>query len=132
MGDLAPLVKTDKGWAASGAAIFDLKSNKLRPDGWTSADAAGLPIFAATVRYYEIRRGMVEHAMRSTVKNTRRAYVYPATHFASKKTDENLPRMGERYRLRADFDTTGFSPHTKAVLKGLQKYGMFMADNGGD
>src|SRR5206468_6381092 len=96
--------KTDAGWTAAQASIFDLKSNRLRPDGWTSTDAAGLPIFPAVIRYDELERGMVEHAMRFTVKNTRRAYVYPATHFASNKKDENLPRMGERYRLRADFD----------------------------
>ena len=70
--------------------------------------------------------------MRFTVRNTRRAYVYPATHFASRKTDPNLPRMGERFRLRADFDLAGFSPHAQAILKGLKKYGMFVADNGGD
>ncbi len=124
--------KTDAGWQAAQSSTFDLKSNKLRPAGWTSTDAAGLPIFPAVIRYDELERGMVEHAMRFTVKNTRRAYVYPATHYASKKTDENLPRMGERYRLRADFDMTGYSPHAQAILKGLQKYGMFMADNGGD
>ena len=124
--------KTDKGWIASGAAIFDLKSNKLRPDGWTSADAAGLPIFPATVRYDEIKRGMVEHAMRVGVGKTRRAYVYPATHYASKDTDENLPRMGERLRLKKDFDISGFSPEAQAILKGLKKYGMFVADNGLD
>jgi hypothetical protein len=124
--------KTDAGWQAAQSSMFDLKSNKLRPKGWTSTDAAGLPIFPAIVRFDELERGMVEHAMRFTVKNTRRAYVYPATHHASKKTDENLPRMGERYRLRADFDMKGFSPHAQAILKGLQKYGMFMADNGGD
>jgi hypothetical protein len=122
--------KTDKGWTASGAAIFDLKSNKLRPDGWTSADAAGLPIFPATVRYDEIKRGMVEHAMRFGVKKTRRAYVSPATHYASKDTDENLPRMGERLRLKKDFDISGFSREAQAILKGLKKYGMFVADNG--
>ena len=124
--------KTDAGWQAAQSSIFDLKSNKQRPDGWTSTDAAGLPIFPAVIRFDELERGMVEHAMRFTVKNTRRAYVYPATHYASNKKDVNLPRMGERYRLRADFDMTGFSPHAVAVLKGLQKYGMFMADNGGD
>ena len=123
---------TDAGWQAAQSSTFDLKSNKLRPAGWTSTDAAGLPIFPAIIRYDELERGMVEHAMRFTVRNTRNAYVYPATHLASRKTDENLPRMGERYRLRQDFDTTGFSPHAKAILKGLQKYGMFMADNGGD
>jgi hypothetical protein len=124
------LRKTDKGWIASGAAIFDLKSNKLRPDGWTSADAAGLPIFPATVRYDEIKRGLVEHAMRFGVRKTRRAYVSPATHYASKDTDENLPRMGERLRLKKDFDISGFSPAAQAILKGLKKYGMFVADNG--
>ncbi len=124
--------KTDKGWTASGAAIFDLKSNKPRPDGWTSADAAGLPIFPATVRYDEIKRGMVEHAMRVGVGKTRRSYVYPATHYASKDTDENLPRMGERLRLKKNFDISGFSPEAQAILKGLKKYGMFVADNGLD
>ena len=86
--------KTDRGWIASGAAIFDLKSNKLRPDGWTSADAAGLPIFPATVRYDEIKRGMVEHAMRMGVGKTRRAYVYPATHYASRDTDRKPAAHG--------------------------------------
>jgi hypothetical protein len=124
--------KTDDGWQASCAATFDLKTNKLRPDGWTSADAAGLPIFPAVIRYDEVERGLVQHAMRFTVRRTRRAYVYPATHFASKLTDVNLPRMGERFRLRQDFDLTGFSPHVQAILKGLKKYGMFVADNGGD
>jgi hypothetical protein len=124
--------KTDSGWEASCSAAFDLKSNKLRPDGWTSTDAAGLPIFPAVVRFDEVERGMVDHAMRFTVQKTRRAYVYPATHFASKHTDEELPRMGERFRLRADFDVTKYSPHVQAILKGLKKYGMFVADNGGD
>jgi hypothetical protein len=124
--------KTDSGWECSCAATFDLASNKLRPDGWTSTDAAGLPIFPAVIRFDEVERGIVAHAMRFTVRNTRRAYVYPATHFASNKTDPNLPRMGERLRLRADFDTSGFSPHVQAILKGLKKHGMFVADNGGD
>jgi len=124
--------KTDRGWQAAQCSIFDLKSNDLRPDGWTSTDAAGLPIFPATVRYDEIRRGMVEHAMRVTVVKTRRAYVAPATHFASPHEDENLPRMGERIRLKQDFDISGFSPEVQAILKGLKKYGMFVADNGID
>ena len=124
--------KTEQGWVASGAAIFDLGSNKLRPDGWTSADAAGLPIFPATVRYDEIQRGMVEHAMRVGVGKTRRAYVSPATHYASRDTDENLPRMGERLRLKKNYDISGFSPAAQAILKGLKKYGMFVADNGLD
>jgi hypothetical protein len=124
--------KTDGGWQAAQASTFDLKSNRLRPDGWTSSDAAGLPIFPAVVRYDELRRGMVEHAMRVTVRRTRRAYVAPATHFASRLTDPNLPRMGERIRLKRDFDISGFSPEVQAILKGLKKYGMFVADNGID
>ncbi len=123
---------TDDGWQASCAATFDLGSNKMRPDGWTSSDAAGLPVFPAVIRFDECERGMVEHAMRFTVRRTRRAYVYPATHFASRSKDPNLPRMGERFRLRADFDIRPFSPHIQAILKGLKKYGMFVADNGGD
>lgn len=122
--------KTDQGWQADCAAIFDLKSNRLRPDGWTSADAAGLPIFPSVVRYDELKRGKIEHALRVTVRRTRRAYVAPATHFASKLTDPNLPRMGERLRLRADFETRGFSPEARTVLEALKRYGMMVADNG--
>jgi hypothetical protein len=122
--------KTDSGWQADSAAIFDLKSNRMRPDGWTSADAAGLPIFPSVVRYDELKRGKIEHALRVTVRRTRRAYVYPATHFASRLTDPNLPRMGERLRLRKDFDTRGFSPEVRTILDALKRYGMFVADNG--
>jgi hypothetical protein len=124
--------RTAAGWQAAQASIFDLKTNKLRPDGWTSTDAAGLPIFPGIVRYDELERGMVSHAMRVTVRRTRRAYVAPATHFASRSNDPNLPRMGERIRLRQDFPLAGFSRHAQAVLKGLKKYGMFVADNGLD
>jgi hypothetical protein len=124
--------KTDAGWQASGAAIFDLKSNQTRPDGWTSTDAAGLPIYPAVVRHDELQRGAIEHALRVTVTRTRRAYVYPATHFASKLTDENLPRMGERIRLKKNVDISGFSPEVQTILKALKKYGMFVADNGID
>ncbi len=122
--------KGDAGWQASCAAIFNLKSNDLRPDGWTSADAAGLPIFPAVIRYDELKAGKITHAMRVTVRNTQRAYVAPATHFASNKTDPNLPRMGERLRLKADFDVRPFSPPVQTILKGLQQYGMLVADNG--
>lgn len=124
--------KTDAGWVASQASVFNLKTNKLRPEGWTSADAAGLPIFPAVVRYDELQRGLVRHAMRVTVRKTRKAFVAPATHYASRLTDENLPRMGERIRLRQDYDISGFSPPARAVLAGLKKYGMFVADNGID
>lgn len=126
------LKKTDAGWQAAQSSIFDLKTNKMRPEEWTSSDAAGLPVFPAVVRYDELKRGMVEHAMRVTVVKTRRAYVYPARHYASRLTDESLPRMGERLRLRADFDVSGFSPPVQAILKGLKKYGMLVADNGID
>jgi hypothetical protein len=124
--------RTDSGWQASNNATFDLKTGALRPERWSSADAAGLPIFPAVVRYDECERGMVEHAMRFTVRRSRRAYVLPATHWASRETDSSLPRMGERFRLRKDFDISGFPPHAQAILKGLKKHGMFMADNGSD
>ncbi len=126
------LKRTAQGWQASSAAVFDLRSNRLRPLGWTSADAAGLPIFPLVVRYDELQRGLVEHAMRFTVRRTRRAYVAPATHYASRLDDPNLPRMGERLRLKRNFDISGFSPQAQAILKGLKKYGMIVADNGLD
>jgi hypothetical protein len=126
------LKKVGGGWQASNEATFDLKSNKLRPDGWTSADAAGLPIFPSVIRYDELKRGAIDHAMRVTVRKIRRAYVYPATHFAGPLKDENLPRMGERLRLRKDYDTSAFSAEVKVVLEGLKKYGMLVADIGLD
>jgi hypothetical protein len=125
-------LKTDAGWQAAQASIFDLKSNKLRPEGWTSTDAAGLPLFPAIVRYDELRRGVIGHALRVTVQKTRRAYVHPATHFASRSNDPNLPRMGERIRLRQNFATTGFTPEVKTILEALKRHGMFVADNGID
>lgn len=124
------LKRTDRGWIAAQASIFDLNSNKLRPDGWTSADAAGLPIFPATIRYDELKRGQIDHALRVTVRRSRKAYVYPATHHASRLTDSNLPRMGERLRLKANYDISGFSTEVKTILRALQKHGMFVADNG--
>jgi len=124
------LLKTDAGWQCAQASIFDLKSNQLRLDGWTSTDAAGLPLFPAVVRYDELQRGVVEHPLRVTVRRSRRAYVAPATHFASSLTSVDLPRMGERFRLRRDFDLTGFSPNARAVLTALKRYGMLVADNG--
>jgi len=122
-----------KGWKAGSGAIFDLKSNKLRPAGWTSADAAGLPILPGLVRHDEVmEQKEIKHALRFTVVKTRRAYVAPATHFASRRTDENLPPMGMRVRLKADFDMTGYPAEVKVILKALQTYGMMVADNGGD
>ena len=124
--------RTAAGWQASQASVFDLKSNRLRHDGWTSSDAAGLPIFPAIIRYDEIQRGAIEHAMRVTVRRSRRAYVAPATHFASSSNSPNLPRMGERIRLRRDYDISRFSPAAQVVLKALKRYGMLVADNGLD
>jgi hypothetical protein len=124
--------RADAGWQASNAATWNLRTGALRPERWTSADAAGLPIFPSVVRYDECARGMVEHAMRFTIRKTRRSYVLPATHWASPHKDKSLPRMGERFRLRRDFDIAGFPPHVQAILKGLKTYGMFVADNGSD
>jgi hypothetical protein len=124
--------KTAAGWQASQASIFDLRTNRQRHDGWTSSDAAGLPIFPPIIRYDEIRRGAINHSMRVTVRRTRRAYVSPATHFASRDNNPNLPRMGERIRLRGDYDISRFSPAAQVVLKGLKQYGMLVADNGLD
>ncbi|UCG31745.1 MAG: hypothetical protein JSU68_08750, partial [Phycisphaerales bacterium] len=122
--------RVDSGWQAAQASVFDLKTNRLRPAGWTSADAAGLPIFPAVVRYDELQRGKVEHAMRVTIRKTQRAYVAPATHYASRHKNRDYPRMGERFRLRRDFDVSPFSPEVQAILRGLKDYGMLVADNG--
>jgi hypothetical protein len=123
-------------WQASNGAKFNLNSNALRPDGWTSADAAGLPMFPALVRYDECQRGEIEHALRIVVARTRRAYFYPATHYASSLADNaanaNIPAMGQRLRLRAGFTApANWSTAEKAVVKALQKYGALVADNGG-
>ena len=120
-------------WTAGSGAIFDLGSDALRPGGWTSADAAGLPIFPGLARYDEIvGQGVIRHALRFTVQRTRRAYVYPARHFASSDTSPNLPPMGMRVRLKANFDISGFPPSARVILQALKTYGMLVADNGGD
>lgn len=124
--------RTPAGWEAGCAAIFNLTSNKLRPAGWTSSDAAGLPILPAVVRYDECDRGVVDHALRFTVRRSRKAYIYPATHYASRSTDPLLPAMGERFRLKATVKTDHFPKHARAIAEALKKYGMIMADNGGD
>ena len=118
------------GWRAGSGAIFDLSSDKLRPDGWTSADAAGLPVFPGLVRYDEVTEGEIRHALRFTVELTQRAYIHPARHFASRHTDPTLPPMGLRVRLRADYDISNFPKSAKVVLTALKKYGMLLADNG--
>ena len=118
-------------WNADCGAIFDLNSNALRPAGWTSADAAGLPIFPGLVRYDEVfEQGLIAHALRFTVQNSRRAYVDPARHFASSNTNPNLPPMGMRVRLKASFDISSYSPRIQVILKAMKKYGMIVADNG--
>lgn len=121
----------DNSWNAGSGAIYDLNSNKLRSDYWTSADAAGLAIFPGLVRYDEVvLKGVINHALRFTVQNTRNAFVHPATHAASSSNSINYPPMGMRVRLKARFDISGFSPHVQVILWALKKYGMFVADNG--
>jgi hypothetical protein len=126
--ELFPL-STDHRSAGSGA-VWSLRSNRLRPAGWTSADAAGLPILPGLARWDEVARGRIDHALRFTVERTRRAYVYPARHFASNSTDPSLPPMGLRVRLKASFDTSGFPRQARVVLEALKRYGMIVADNG--
>ena len=122
---------TDGSWDAGSGAVFDLDANTLRPEGWTSADAAGLPIFPGLVRYDEVvLQGAVTHAFRFTVQHTRQAYVYPARHYASNSTDPALPPMGMRVRLKASVDISGFTAHLRVILRAMQTYGMFVADNG--
>jgi hypothetical protein len=131
--ELFSAYKTEAGWKAGSGAIFDLTSNKLRPAGWTSADAAGLPIFPGLARYDEIvEQKQLRHALRFTVKRTQRGYLAPATHWASKSKDRGLPPMGLRVRLKADYDVAKVPPSAQVILNGLKKYGMLLADNGGD
>jgi len=120
-------------WHAGAGAVFDLNSNALRPAGWTSADAAGLPILPGLVRYDEVmEQKELRHALRFTARNTRRAYVYPARHWASRSKDPLLPPMGMRVRLKASYDISGFPPPAQVILRALKKYGMVLADNGGN
>jgi len=120
----------DGSWTAGSGAIFDLKSHALRPSGWTSADAAGLPILPGLVRYEEAAAGEINHAIRFTAPQTRREYIWPARHFASELTGTQYPPMGQRFRLKATFDISGFAPEVKVILTALKKYGMILADNG--
>jgi hypothetical protein len=117
-------------WTAGSGAVFDLDSHGLRPETWTSADAAGLPILPGLVRYDEVVGGQIRHAIRFTAPQTRRAYVWPARHYASSLTGSEYPPMGQRFRLRAEFDVSGFSPPVQTILRALKKYGMMLADNG--
>ena len=117
-------------WRAGSGAILNLRSNHLRPRGWTSADAAGLPILPGLARYDEARRGAIRHALRITVPRTRRAYIYPARHFASDDADPTLPAMGQRLRLKRGFDISSFPRQARIVLRALKRYGAIVADNG--
>jgi hypothetical protein len=117
-------------WKAGSGAIFNLLSNALRPSGWTSADAAGLPIFPGLVRYDEIAAGTINHAIRFTVPQTQKAFLWPARHYASSLTGTQYPPMGARFRLKASFDISGYSATNQIILKAMKKYGMLLADNG--
>ncbi len=121
----------DGSWQAASGARFDLASHALRPDGWTSADAAGLPILPGLVRYEEIAAGVIPHALRFTAERTQEAYVWPARHQAGATTDPDVPLMGQRFRLKADVHSADFSPTNQIILQALKTYGMMLADNGG-
>ncbi len=118
------------GWHAGSGAVFYLNDYRLRPAGWTSADAAGLPILPGLVRYEEVAAGEIRHAIRFTAPRTARRYLWPARHYASDDDDPNLPPMGLRLRLRADFDVGSFPPQTRVILEAMKKYGIVLADNG--
>ncbi|MBW8826171.1 MAG: hypothetical protein JF603_07465 [Acidobacteria bacterium] len=121
-----------RSWQAGSGATWSLRSNALRPDGWTSADAAGLPILPGLVRYDEVTAGHIDHALRFTARRTQRGYVHPATHFASSITDANVPPMGLRVRLRAAFDCGALRAPARVVCVAMQRYGLILADNGSD
>jgi hypothetical protein len=123
-------LQADGSWNADAGAVYDLSSNALRPDGWTSADAAGLPIFPGLVRYDEMAAGEIVHAIRFTAPQTRQAYVWPARHYASSSSDPSLPPMGQRFRLKAGVDISGYSGPMQAILRAMKKYGIILADNG--
>jgi hypothetical protein len=120
----------DNNWTAANGAIFDLRSNALRPDGWTSSDAAGLPILPGLARYDEVAAGVITHALRLTVSKTQAGYIHPATHYASSSTNPSLPPMGLRLRLKASYDISTYTGQSKIILAALKKYGLIVADNG--
>jgi len=128
--ELYALQRTPSGWTAGSGAIWNLRSNALRPAGWTSADAAGLPILPGLARWADAATGHIDHALRFTAERTRRAYVYPARHYTSDSNDPSLPPMGLRVRLKASFDISRFPPQARIVLAALKRYGMILADNG--
>ena len=117
-------------WEAGAGAIWNLRSNLLRPNGWTSADAAGLPILAGLIRFDEVNRGLIDHALRFTASSTRDSHIYPARHHAGDGNDSALPPMGLRVRLKASVNISGFSPRNRVMLTAMKRYGMILADNG--
>lgn len=120
----------DGSWRAYSGARFDMRSNAMRPSGWTSADAAGLPIVSGLVRYDEVQAGEIKHAIRFTAPQTQRAFVWPARHFASSLTGTQYPPMGARFRLKASVNISGYAPELQVILRALKTYGMILADNG--
>ena len=128
--ELFDAARSGSGWSAASGARWPLDTNRLRPEGWTSADAAGLPILPGLVRHDEVTSGAIRHALRFTVARTQRGYIHPATHFASSSTDPNLPPMGLHLRLKAGYDVSRFSGQARVVLEALRRYGMIVADNG--
>ena len=130
--ELFALRRRDGRWRAGSGAIWDLSSNDLRPKGWTSADAAGLPMVPGLARWDEVKKGVIDHALRFTVSRTRAKFIYPARHFASDSDDRNLPPMGLRLRLKKSFPVKGFPRQARIVLIALKRYGMILADNGSD
>jgi len=128
--ELFSVRRQNGGWSAGSGAIFNLRSNRLRPAGWTSADAAGLPILPGLARYSDVAKGSIDHALRFTARRTRRAFVYPARHFASSDADAALPPMGTRVRLKASTDLSGLGKQARIVARALKRYGALLADNG--
>ena len=130
--ELFALRREGSRWTAGSGATWSMRKPRVRPSGWTSADAAGLPILPLLARYQEVRRGRIGHALRMTVSESRRAFVFPARHFASSLTDPALPRMGERLRLKASVDISGLPPQARVVARAMREYGLIVADNGSD
>lgn len=128
--ELYDAAKTAAGWTAGSGATWDLTSNALRPDGWTSADAAGLPILPGLVRYDEVAAGAIDHAIRFTAPRTCAGHIYPARHDAGSGSCATYPPMGLRLRLKAGTDISGFGAQARVVLQALKRYGMILADNG--
>jgi hypothetical protein len=122
--------RSGSGWEAGSGAVFNLRSNALRPEGWTSADAAGLPIFPLLARYPEVHAGRIDHALRVTVPRTQAGYIHPATHLASSSDDASLPPMGLRLRLKASFSLAAYHGQALVILRALKRYGLIVADNG--